>query len=75
MEMKEIAFKIEELQVKAEKISSLETALFEAIYTSKLYPLETYESAFILFGEIIFNLKNELTELKESVFDAFGKGE
>ena len=71
MSMKELAYKIEDLQMEAEKINSLEAALFEAIYTSQNYPLETYESAFLLFGEKIFDLKNELAELKKAAFDSF----
>lgn len=67
MTVKEIAFEIENLQIKAEKVNSFQNALFEAIYRGNNAP-ETYEWAFVALGDYTFSLKNRLNEITEELF-------
>lgn len=74
MTMKEIAYRIEALQVEAEKIDSVQKAIFAAIYQQTCYAKEDYEWAFVAFSELTFDLKNELKELKDKAFESFRQG-
>lgn len=71
MTMKEIAYKIEELQIKAEKIHSLNEALFAAIYCQNEFSKKTYEWAFVSFSDMTMELRNELEDLTNKAFDSF----
>lgn len=68
MTVKEIAYKIEELQIAAEKVNSLQNTLFSAIYDGSFAP-ETYEWAFVVLGDITHALKNELNDVTKELFD------
>ena len=68
MTVKEVAYKIEELQTVAEKVNSLQSALFSAIYHGEL-ATSSYEWAFIALGDITHALKNELDEVAKELFD------
>lgn len=72
MSNKEIAYRIEELQIDAEKVNSVQNALFEAIYRGS-NALETYEWAFVSLGDLTFALKNNLEDLTSKVFDNLKK--
>ena len=73
MALKEIAFKIEDLVVEAEKIESMQKALWQAIWRGDLAECE-YEWAFVVFGDLTFALKNNLQTLSDEVFKTL-KGE
>lgn len=68
MTIKEIAYKIEGLQIAAEKVNSLQNALFSAIYDGSCAP-ETYEWAFVALGDITLVLKNELDDVTKELFE------
>lgn len=68
MTVKEIAYKIEELQIAAEKVNSLQNALFSAIFDGNYAP-ETYEWAFVALGDITHALKNELNDVTKELFN------
>lgn len=68
MTTKEIAFEIEELQVEAEKIHSLQNALFSAIYEGSSAP-GTYEWAFIALGDLTLEVKNKLNDVTKKLFE------
>ena len=69
MSEKEIAFKIEELQIQAEKADGLQNALWQAIYCGD-FNASVYEWAFVLLGDITCELKNELEILSRAAFNA-----
>lgn len=75
MSQKEIAYKIEELQIKAEKIDSLQAALFTAVFRQEDFAVETYEWAFVLLADMTAGMKNELEELTNRAFENFRRGE
>ena len=66
--VKEMAYKIEDLRNDAEKINSLQNALFEAIYKGDI-AISAYEWAFVAFGELTYSLLNELAELENEAFE------
>lgn len=68
MTQKEIAFRIEELQLSAERIHSLQNALFTAIFRQDEFSIKDFEWAFIVLGEMTFDAKEELNNLKEKAF-------
>lgn len=70
MTVKDIAYKIEELQITAEKANSLQNALFSAIYSGN-YDSKTYEWAFVILGEITHTLKEELNDIIKELFNTF----
>lgn len=70
MTVKEIAYKIEDLQIKVEKINSLQNALFTAIYNESNAE-NTYEWAFVAFGDMTHSLKNELKNVTDELFEIF----
>jgi hypothetical protein len=59
MSVKELAFELEELQVKAEKVDGLQDVLFRAL-DKKDWNQEAYEWAFMVLGELTLDLKKEL---------------
>lgn len=68
MTVNEIAFKIEELQVEAEKVDGLQKTLFAAVYEGN-YALEEFEWVFVLLGQLTHALKKELDEVTKELFD------
>lgn len=71
MSIKEIAFKLEELQITAEKVNDLQTVLWQAIYRGDITP-ESYEWAFMVLGDLTHELKNELSVVMHQVFEKLG---
>lgn len=74
MTLKEVVFKVEELQTEAEKINSLQLALFEAVFRGNNAP-ETYEWAFCVLSDLTFSIKNGLGDLKDNAFETLKKGD
>ncbi len=72
MIMKEMAYKIEDLLVAAEKINSLQCALFEAVYNGN-YSIEDYRWAFTAVNDLTYSLINQTKELEDQAFDSLGK--
>lgn len=68
MTMRETVFRIEELQVQAEKINSIQSAIFQAIYNGQ-QAVSDYEWAFCALGDLTFALKNDLEVLMNEAFD------
>lgn len=68
MSIKEIAFKLEELQITAEKVNDLQTVLWQAIYRGDIAP-ESYEWAFMVLGDLTHELKDELSVMMKKVFE------
>lgn len=71
MSIKEIAFKLEELQITAEKVNDLQTVLWQAIYRGDITP-ESYEWAFMVLGDLTHELKNELSVVMHQAFEKLG---
>ncbi len=69
MTVKKIANELENLQNETEKIHSLQSALFEAIYNGNNAP-ETYEWAFVLLCDLTHKVKNRLDEVGKELFEA-----
>lgn len=67
MNIKEIAFETEELQIQAEKISSLSAALYSAIYSGG-FSADSYEWAFVLLRELTCALAKQLDKETEELF-------
>ena len=67
MTIKELAFKVEELRYKAAVISSMESALFSAIYMGAYEP-QAYEWAMVDFGQKTSELSEELEALEDELF-------
>lgn len=68
MTVKKIAYELENLQNETEKIHSLQNALFEAIYNGDNAP-KTYEWAFVLLGDLTYEVKNRLDEVGKELFE------
>lgn len=68
MEIKETAYKIEELQIKAEKVHSLGVAISEALLYGYNAP-KAYEWAMCLLEGLTFEMKNELGEARDELFE------
>lgn len=68
MTIKEMAFKIEDLENQAEKINSFQNTLFEAIYKGD-NAVSTYKWAFVAFGDLTHDMLKQLTELTNDVFE------
>lgn len=73
MTIKELAFRVEDLQNKAAMINSMQNALFAGIYRGNLAP-KTYEWAFVAFGHITFDLAAEMESLVDELFAALKSG-
>lgn len=71
MSIKEIAFKLEELQITAEKVDGLQIVLWQAIYRGNIAP-ESYEWAFMVLGDLTYELKNELSVVMHQAFEKLG---
>lgn len=65
---KDIAFRIEQLQIESEKIDSLQETIFQAIFHGEIN-IDKYEWAFITLGEMTFDLKNSLEEMVNESFE------
>ncbi|MDO4307226.1 MAG: hypothetical protein Q4C77_10345 [Eubacteriales bacterium] len=70
MTIKEIAYKVEDLRIEAEKINSLQNALFTAIY-SESNAISTYEWAFVVLDDMTHSLKDELKIVTNELFAIF----
>lgn len=68
MTIKEIAFKVEELQVQSKKVDSLSTALFSAIYGGD-FSADSYEWAFVLLRDVTHDLAEQLNKMTEELFE------
>lgn len=64
---KEIAFKIEKLQIDASKIDGISMALWQAI-SNGAFESKTYEWAFVVLTDLTYNLTEDLTDLTEDAF-------
>lgn len=71
MSTKDVAFKVEELQLRAEEINSLQSALYAALYEAERAK-EDFEPAFVAFGSMTMKLQTDLSRLKEKLFEQMG---
>lgn len=71
MSTKDVAFKIEELQLRAEEINSLQSALYVALYEAERAK-EDFEPAFLAFGSMTQRLKTDLSDLTKRLFEQLG---
>ena len=62
MAIKELAPRVELLENEARKINSLQSALFDAIFSGPS-AVSTYEWAFVVFGDLTFALSKSLGKL------------
>ncbi|GFI24559.1 hypothetical protein IMSAGC011_03360 [Lachnospiraceae bacterium] len=69
MSQKEIAFKLEELMNKAEMTHSLQNTLFTAFYCKEEHSIRDFEWAFVLLGNLIFDIESEMKELTDNIFN------
>ena len=70
----EMAFRIEEVQNKAEMAYSLQMTLFTAFYCQEQYSFMDFKWAFFLLGELTGDVSDELKELTENAFEIMRKG-
>lgn len=68
MSLKEMAYRIDELQFCSEKIHSLQNTLYAAIYRQNEIATIDFEWAFIVLGDMTTDIMRELTELRDTVF-------
>ena len=68
MSQREIAFEIEDLQIAAEEINSMQNALFAALYEST-YAKEDLRQAFRAFGGMTYKLQTDLKDLMNRAFE------
>ena len=68
MDIKEMAFRVEDLSIEAEKADSMCEAIYQAIYCGE-NNTEVYQWAFVTFREITSDLKDEMEKLKDQVFE------
>lgn len=73
MSTKDVAFKVEELQLRAEEINSLQSALYAALYEAERAK-EDFEPAFVAFGSMTMRLQKDLNILKENLFEQLEGG-
>lgn len=73
MTQKEMAYRIEELQLKAEQAHSLQNTLFAAIFRQEDYAVEEFEWAFVMLGEMTYGAVKDLNDLKEKAFENLKK--
>lgn len=71
MSQKELAYKIEDLQSKAEMINSLQNTLYAAIYCQDVFSKNDFDRAFNLLGNMTFDIAKELQKLTECAFEIF----
>lgn len=67
MSQKEIAFKLEELMNKVEITHSLQNTLFTAFYCKEEHSIRDFEWTFVLLGDLIFDIENEMKELTNNM--------
>ena len=67
--MRDIAFEIEAVHTKSEKLRDLQQALFVAIYRQKEYEPQEFEWAFVVLDEIANDIAADLKELTDTAFD------
>lgn len=75
MSQKEMAFKIEELANKAERIFSLQNALYAVFYYQEDWSIKDFQGAFILLAELTCGMLDGLEELTKNAFDNLRKDE
>lgn len=73
MSLKEMAYRIDELQFSSEKIHSLQNTLYAAIYRQNEIATIDFEWAFIVLGDMTTDIMKELTELRDTVFGELKK--
>ena len=73
MMLNEVTRKIEEIEIESEKINSLQTALFDAIFNGNS-EVHSYEWAFAVLGDLTFNHQENLKVMTKELFERL-KGE
>ena len=74
MSIKEMAFKIEKLQIDASKIDGVSMALWQAI-SNGAFDAKTYDWAFVVLTDLTYNLTEDLTDLTEDAFKCIKKSD
>jgi len=72
MTLKDIAYKLEEIWIEAEKVDSLQIAIFQAIYKGEHNP-DVYEWAFNALGDRTFSLQASLEKIVDEIFELLRK--
>lgn len=70
----EIAFKIDELQTKAEMIHSFEGSLHISLFHQDAFAISDFEWAFTLLEAVTYELLEALKKLTDEAYEAAGKG-
>lgn len=73
MRLSEIARRVEELEIEAEKVNSLQMALFDAIFNGNS-EAHSYEWAFVVLGDLTFNQQESLKKITKELFDLLKEG-
>ena len=73
MSKREIEYKIEELQTKAQMTNSLQAVLYISIFCQEIAEKSDFEWAFTLLGIMTNELAEELKELTECFFKDYRK--
>lgn len=73
-EMKKLAYRLEGVQAKAEKLHSLHIAVGAALFHQGTYAITNFEWAYCLMGDMTHEFRKELDEMKDYAFAAFRKG-
>lgn len=71
MSQKEMAYKIEDLQTKAQMAHSLQDALYTVIYHQDIFPKDNFDWAFVLLGSVTADVVGGLEELTDCAFESF----
>ena len=71
MSTKDVAFQVEELQLRAEEINSFQSALYAALYEAERAK-EDFEPAFLAFGSMTQKLNADLSDLTKRLFEQLG---
>ena len=66
-----MAYKIEDLQTKAEMAHSLQEALYTVLYHQDVFSKDTFDWAFVLLGSVTDEVAEGLEELTSYAFDSF----
>lgn len=75
MSQKEMAYRIEDLQTKAQMAHSLQDALYAVIYHQDVFPKDAFDWAFVLLGVVTSEVVGGLEELTDCAFDSFRNAE
>lgn len=70
----EIAFKIDELQTKAEMIHSFEGSLHISIFHQDVFAISDFEWAFTLLEAVTYELLEALKKLTDEAYEESRKG-